>query len=290
MTRLRLARSLSRATLALLVLASSGCAMRPGTGFATLTGGRIAVAKVLGASRIDEAGRWKTNNSHQLRLDGGKLGIELRDVALQAPGAAPPGGGSGVAFDPAKPPPGYTLCHGNDCHRTDGSIVSYDEVRAELAGGGAAAPPKTVAALTPAAPFEAPLTMAAVWHLPGCTPHCFLPQGALSRAVVTVRRITATGTVFPPRGGEPRAWTLDMVLDGTTFAADVAADVSASGPAGLALTGTLTVTEKLFDGVPWERLLTSTGPVDLDADKETTETLLSNFTQSAWTAKLEPTP
>lgn len=37
------------------------------------------------------------------------------------------------AFDPAAPPPGYSLCHGGHCHADDGRLVSYEDIAAELA-------------------------------------------------------------------------------------------------------------------------------------------------------------
>jgi hypothetical protein len=45
-------------------------------------------------------------------------------------------GGSGASFDPASPPPGYTLCHNGHCHSEGGDLVSYEDVREELNNGG----------------------------------------------------------------------------------------------------------------------------------------------------------
>ena len=44
--------------------------------------------------------------------------------------------GDGSSFDPASPPPGYTLCHNGHCHSESGELVPYDDVRAELASSG----------------------------------------------------------------------------------------------------------------------------------------------------------
>lgn len=44
---------------------------------------------------------------------------------------------SASGFDPAKPPPGYTICHNGHCDREDGALVSYEEVAASLGGGAA---------------------------------------------------------------------------------------------------------------------------------------------------------
>lgn len=45
-------------------------------------------------------------------------------------------GGDGTSFDPASPPPGYTLCHNDHCHSEGGELVSYEDVREELASSG----------------------------------------------------------------------------------------------------------------------------------------------------------
>ena len=37
-----------------------------------------------------------------------------------------------VVFDPVNPPPGYTRCQGKECHTTDGRILSYKQVMAEI--------------------------------------------------------------------------------------------------------------------------------------------------------------
>lgn len=44
-----------------------------------------------------------------------------------------PAGTAGGEFDPANPPPGYTLCHQDHCHAVDGSLESYDEIIAKMA-------------------------------------------------------------------------------------------------------------------------------------------------------------
>ena len=276
-------RPLIRLAAAMLV---AGCAAQPGTGFATLAGGEVAAPAILGPARLDEAGRWKTNNGYVLALAGGKLGVALREVALKAPGEAT-GGGAAVTFDPANPPPGYTFCHNTDCHTADGQVKTFDEIRAELAGGGGAAPARTVVVARPAvALLDWPLTGAAGWRLAGCEPHCFLPQGALSEAVLGLERLTASGTVAPAAGGEPRAFSLDLAVGGAAFPAAVTAVVGAAGPQEVTLTGTFTLTDKLFDGLPWERLLQAPGPIDLDADAAAAETLTANLAKSGWAARL----
>lgn len=37
-----------------------------------------------------------------------------------------------VVFDPRNPPPGYTKCHRNHCHKEGGGVASYAQVMAEM--------------------------------------------------------------------------------------------------------------------------------------------------------------
>ena len=37
-----------------------------------------------------------------------------------------------VVFDPRKPPPGFTVCHRNHCHRVGGGVASYAQVMKEI--------------------------------------------------------------------------------------------------------------------------------------------------------------
>jgi len=37
-----------------------------------------------------------------------------------------------VIFDPRDPPPGFTTCHRNHCHREGGGVASYDQVMKEI--------------------------------------------------------------------------------------------------------------------------------------------------------------
>ena len=37
-----------------------------------------------------------------------------------------------IVFDPRKPPPGFTTCHRNHCHREGGGVASYQQVMQEI--------------------------------------------------------------------------------------------------------------------------------------------------------------
>ncbi len=72
-----------------------------------------------------------TRQGYAVKLDN--FVVELGDLELlELQGAS-----GGATFDPANPPPGYGLCHGGHCHADDGSLVSYADIEAEMAGGNA---------------------------------------------------------------------------------------------------------------------------------------------------------
>jgi hypothetical protein len=110
-----------------LVLLSSGCALDEGRGFATLEQASLEAEFGPEAARsLDD--RVLTNQGFTVAVE--RFTLELGSLELSSLS-----GGTTATFDPAHPPPGYTLCHGGHCHKDDGSLVSYADVAAELAGG-----------------------------------------------------------------------------------------------------------------------------------------------------------
>ena len=117
-----------RAFLFLSCLGLAGCAWEPGQGFAVVEPTVRAAYEPL-ADRIAPDGYQQLSSNYQLRVDVAELqlsGIELIAIA----------GGSGGGFNPAIPPPGYSVCHGGHCHRDDGAHIPDEQVAAEMGGGG----------------------------------------------------------------------------------------------------------------------------------------------------------
>jgi hypothetical protein len=113
-------------------------------------------------------------------------------------------GGGALSFDPATPPPGFSLCHNGECHRDTGEIISYAEVEAELAGGTAAP-----TGLAVDVDFTTPLTNAPV-VLPAACGDCVLERGTITLAQLDVVSVSVRGTAFDrrddarlPEGGLP---------------------------------------------------------------------------------------
>src|SRR5688572_29228398 len=125
-----------RTSLGLCLLTLSSCAVGSGEGFATLEP-TARVGYTLLPAREAGGGFQKLDTDYQAAVTAAHL--DASDIALQAAGS---GGAAGGSFDPGNPPPGYGLCHGGHCHRDDGALVAYEDIAAELAGGGAG--PQTV--------------------------------------------------------------------------------------------------------------------------------------------------
>jgi hypothetical protein len=106
-----------------------GCAFDAGHGFATVEAASLEGRFEPGPARRIEGG-FLTDLGYAVALE--QLTLEVDELGLDSLTTA----GAGGTFDPAHPPPGYTLCHGGHCHADDGSLVSYAEVEAEIAGGG----------------------------------------------------------------------------------------------------------------------------------------------------------
>ena len=290
-----MSRRLIGATLA--ALSAAGCAWGPGAGFGTVAPGTVSTALNLGPGRQDGSGGWKTDNGYRLAVAEKIVRVYVGQVDLLAPPTAS-AAGTGATFDPAHPPAGYTLCHNGHCHRNDGALIPYEQVQAELSAGGTVTPPRTVLSLTPVTPtLFIPLGGEARLDSFTCggPTACMLDQGAIARAKVTVTRIEAYGTVeagpgLPALAAAPVRWQLDLPAPSLSYTAEAPSTIDRTSPYHLAFDGRLGVTEKLFDGIEWDRLAQAapTATVHLDADAKTTETLLANMAKSQWTAAIKP--
>lgn len=116
-------------------LAFSACAFVPGQPFANFdVSFGLSIDRPDG--RVLDAGFERSLGSHDVKLDM----VTLEDIRVDLFSAAV--SSASTSFDPANPPPGYTLCHNGHCHASDGSLVDYEDIEAELAaasGGGLSA-------------------------------------------------------------------------------------------------------------------------------------------------------
>lgn len=292
MRRLHHISHLGLGTAAVMVVA--GCVWGPGTGFVAMTGGTVETSLSLSSGRLDPNGAWKTNNGYLVRLNGEVVSIDGLGVAMQAPGQAGQAG-TGATFDPAKPPPGYLLCHNGHCDRADGALVPYAEVEAELARGTGATPPRTLLTLQSVAdgPASVPVGGSTVVTLGRCQPACALDQGRISRLVFNGTTLRASGTVqaapgTATLGATPRAWTLALPLSSFAPVANTDTTIDRDQAARLAVAASFKVSERLLDGIDWARLSSQSDPIALEIDAATRETLLANLANSTWSAQIAP--
>lgn len=173
-------RPLARLVVApLAALSLAGCAFAPGEPIATLEptlDARLAAPE----DRQIDGGWQRLASDWQVRVV--RLDLVVDEVVVEAAGdvASPAPGGS---FDPAAPPRGYGSCHDGHCHADDGRLVSYEEIEAELAGEGAAAPRVAADMHVGAVPLIAaePLPL-------DCGP-CVLDEGRLTSVRLVASRL-----------------------------------------------------------------------------------------------------
>ncbi len=257
------------------------CTFQPGVSFGTLSSATLSTRFQPAASRLDAEGRVKTDGGYRIRIDSLRLTARQLDFQSTTGGSGTTGGGG--SFDPANPPPGYSLCHGGHCHRADGALVSYEDIQTELSGGGATT--RTVLSLPVETPFNL-LTGAATASLTDCEPGCQLARGTWSQAVLQLTSLTASGSVEDPSafnrlGGQTRTWSLTLTPEAFSQKVDVTLDRDRGDRVGVA--ATFALSEKLWDEIDFKTLAATPGTLVLDQDAASRQQLNENLSQSLFT-------
>lgn len=266
---------MKRSLLLAVAVLLGACTFQPGTGFGTLRRLELTASLDSPAARYDSTGHWKTDNDARLAIE--TLQVDLGEFSVQGAASV-----DAAAFDPANPPPGYSLCHNGHCHRSDGALVDYEEIRAELAGGKAAPPlalvrvPLQRTVMLGAAPVSATIDV--------CGTGCVLDRGTWRRASVGVVSVQAAGSVMDglpggPIGNEPRRWRASF--SPSSLSAELPLTIDRRQAPDMDLRVALQVSQRLFDGLPWAELATQTGDIDLAAVPVAKERLLRNFAESS---------
>jgi hypothetical protein len=167
--------------------ASSGCAFEKGRGFGTIEQATLSARLEPGSSRALGDDTVLTDLGYAVRLEQARIRVDR--VSLQE---LPGGGGEGVGFDPADPPPGYTLCHGGHCHHEDGRLVDYQEIEAELAAAGDA---EFVSIVVMPGPESIDLWSDDPVELTSFVPSRELARATLSRLEVSLGQLTLRGAL-----------------------------------------------------------------------------------------------
>jgi len=199
----------------LLLALLPACTFAPGTGFTTLGPSTLDARFEPGAARDLGDDTLLTDASYEVHFDA--MALEIGDVSLMELS-----GGAGVTFDPSDPPDGYTLCHGGHCHADDGSLVSYAEIQAELAGDSA----EWVPVVTLPVGEVVDALAGEVVDLADIQPSPELPLADLALLEIAVTRFTAAGTVTAgPVDGGLDTEVVDLVVDLPVSQASLAVDL-----------------------------------------------------------------
>lgn len=251
--------------LAPLLVLVAGCTFQPGTGFVTLSSAQLDAAFVPGEARDLGDDAVLTDMAYTVALERFALTLERVDLQeLQ-------GATGGESFDPAAPPEGYTLCHGGHCHAEDGSLVSYAEIEAELAGGQAFW--VTIAEL----PIEATVDMLTgeLLTLDRVLPSTELPMADLGRLTLGLSALSIEAEVTAS-GVEPIGLLAELDLD-EAFTADLDLPIDRDQSPTLSLAFTLEPGGDLFDELDFAALAVD-GEVALD--DPATATLLAHLLET----------
>lgn len=261
----------------------ASCTFQPGVSFGTLAGATLEARFKPASSRLDAEGRVKTDGGYRIRVDA--LTLVANQLDFQSTSGT---AGTGAKFDPANPPPGYSLCHGGHCHRADGALIDYADIEAELAGG--TVKTQTVLSLPVETPFDL-LTGSASASLTQCEPGCQLDRGTWSNALLQLTSLTASGSVEDPStfnrlNGQTRTWSLTLKPE--AFSQKVAVTIDRTRGDRLEVAATLALSEKLWDEIDFQTLAASAGTLVLDQDEATREQLAENVSQSAFSVTVTP--
>lgn len=214
--------------------------------------GEVSIEVGLGfsppASRLDEQQRLKTANDFRIVVD--EVDVVATGVELLAQA------GSAAGFDPSSPPPGYTLCHNGHCHADDGRLVSYEDIAAELAGGGGA----EVAVTASGGALALPDGTGTVVIGSSCSderPCEVLAPLTIGLVRVALGELRLSGRVFEGRTGAARVpaegLPFEVVLESDPLSVGATASwrFGPGEPLQLALTARVLVPASVFDRVDW---------------------------------------
>jgi hypothetical protein len=233
-----------RACIATVVLCGvSGCTFEDGDpwGRADLD---LSVSWAPESSRLDDAGRLKTALGYAVAIDALEVVLGPATLELAADGAQ-------VAFDPANPPPQYSLCHNGHCHHDDGRLVDYEDIILELGGGTGAGP--SIALLPDTEPV-APDADGVPVPIVQCDDACRLPRGRLRALGIQIERVRIRGVAFDADGDRIDADGIDLDLDldlDLALTALVDGRIDRGEPVGVRVAVALPLTAKLMDAINW---------------------------------------
>jgi hypothetical protein len=231
-----------------------GCGLDNGRPFLALDP-QITAQFEADPARGVEPGWQKLASEYEVQVTRVKLA--LRQIELVGPTKA------AASFDPAKPPPGFSLCHGGHCHADDGRLVAYEDVIAEATG-------TMSLPLLVLGPATLDLLAPTAVRLP-CPSGCEAGPGAITRARITIERLVVEGTVRDGPGVQQPIGSVAFALNVANAAnrplpqvtVPLALPADNQHAPEVSLTLDLRIGSALLDAVPWPSLLTKDGRIEL---------------------------
>jgi hypothetical protein len=253
------------------------CAMDAGTGFATLDEASLEISLDPGRARDLGDGTVLTDEGYEVEVQSAVVRVERMELQEVR------GGTNGERFDPADPPPGYSLCHSGHCHRDDGALVDYEDIEVELAGGAEAFSPLVTLEFNEEISMLTGRRVVADTY----TPSEELPRSTPRRVVVIVSRIEIEGTVSGGNLGNDSAHlTIGLPLR-TEFDATIEPmEIDRHGPERVTLSASVSVDGTLFDGIDFAAIEANGRVVVDDPDDPAALLLGASFAESETTARL----
>jgi hypothetical protein len=257
------------------IAALAGCTFEDGKGFATLDSASLSARFEPGAARDLGNGIVLTSQGYRVALTRASLGVEALALNELREGSAPNG-----TFDPAHPPPGYSLCHGGHCHADDGRLVDYADIEAELAGGGARFEP--VARVPASRAFDFLAGQTAV--LDAVEPSRELPQARITQLSLSIERLELEGSVTGgPEGGGLGQSSAALVVElpiGSSIDAGMSLAIDRDEPGAFSLRAALAIDGTLFDDIDFAPLQNASRIEIVDLESEPAVALASSLLKS----------
>ncbi len=222
-------------------------------------------------NEFDRAGR-EEGEYFKTALNYG-IEIETLEVEIESVGLALSAEGTGISeFDPANPPPGYSLCHNGHCHADSGELVDYEDIRRELSTAAGAA------GIIQLVDERASVLSDSTIDVSGaCTQDCQLDRGSITNVSAIVTAVTLKGTVVDLTDAEriDGERQIDLTWEiSTTFNHELEVAVGDDDP-GIALNTAFSLSPRTFDAV------------DFGQDPTTIESFLDGFERSQIDVKVK---
>lgn len=240
--------------LAGLCVLAAGCAWDAGQPWG-LVDLAVRMRASVPADRQLADGRLRTASEYLWKIE--ELRVELSGAQVRLSSGDGP-----LSFDPAKPPAGYSNCHGGHCHSDDGRLVDYADIQAEILGSAAGA--ETVSLGLEATPSLTPAYGPAYRPAPAA-----LPMGELSTLQLSWRKVTLRARVWDgsPKGQRLPAAGLpvQLQLGPSSVAAQLSGTVGPHQPLHVQLAADVDVPAPWLDGLDVAQLAGSAAQLDLPA-------------------------